>query len=92
MKATSVDSVVPLLQDKHGSSVGFSPGSTAVWRFDLPPDLPASQRRESGSQGREAPVPKGVDGRERGASIAGVGGYYRMIPKPRSMLLVLCLL
>ena len=36
-------------------------------------DLPANQRRERGSQGRKAPDPEGVDGRERGASIQRVG-------------------
>lgn len=37
------------------------------------PTYPQNQRRESGSQGRKAPDPEGVDGRERGASIARVG-------------------
>ena len=36
-----------------------------------------NQRRESGSQGREAPGPGGVDGHERGASIArGRGAFH----------------
>jgi hypothetical protein len=42
-------------------------------RMDVPPTYPPNQRRESGSQGRKAPDPGGVDGRERGASIERVG-------------------
>jgi len=49
-------------------SVG--PGSREH-RPPAPADLPAAQRRITGSQGRFAPDPGGVDGRWGGASIAG---------------------
>jgi len=47
-----------------------------------PPDLPPPSAARSGSQGRAAPDPAGVDGRERCATIAAGRGQPMPMSKP----------